>query len=62
MDNAEKKALLDEREILITLLDFHVLNRDKISMSNQEFEEYVNAILDQLNELKRILDENTEII
>ncbi len=41
--------------MLKLLLDFHVRNKDKISMSEKEFEEYVNAVLDKIIEVDNIL-------
>lgn len=57
MTNEERLLFLEEYRLLKILLDFHVQNREHISMSDQDFEEYVNAALDRLNELKRLLDE-----
>lgn len=51
----EKENLEEEMEMLRTLLYFHVENRSYISMDDEEFEEYVNAVLDRLNELAAIL-------
>lgn len=58
MSSEEKEKIFTEIEILKTLLDFHVNNRSFITMGDQEFEEYVNAVLDRLNELKELLGEN----
>lgn len=55
MTREEKENLEEEMEMLRTLLDFHVENRSYISMDDEEFEEYVNAVLDRLNELAAIL-------
>jgi len=52
----ERYKLLEEIEMLKILLDFHVQNRQYISMSDQEFEEYANVVLDRLNELNDLLD------
>lgn len=57
MTNAERDELKEEVKILKLLLDFHIQNREHISLSKVEFEEYVDTILDRLNELKTILDE-----
>lgn len=37
------------------ILDFHVKNKDKVAMSSQEFDEYVNVILDRINEIDELL-------
>lgn len=52
----ERDKLLEELEMLKILLDFHVQNRQYLSMSDHEFEEYANAVLDRLNELNDLLD------
>lgn len=54
----EKEELIEEQRLLKILLDFHVNNRANISMNDEEFEAYVNAVLDRLNELTKILAEN----
>lgn len=56
MTTEEHDELLEEIEMLKILLDFHVQNRQYISMSDHEFEEYANAVLDRLNELNDLLD------
>jgi len=61
MSHNEKEALLEEQRILKVLLDFHVKNRANISMSDSEFQEYVNVVLDRLNELTRLLAEIDEV-
>lgn len=55
MKKEELEALQSEVEMLKLLLDFHVRNKDKISMSEKEFEEYVNAVLDKIIEVDNIL-------
>lgn len=60
MTPAERNQLLEEQRLLKILLDFHVINRANISMNEQEFEEYVNAVLDRLNELIKLLDDNND--
>ena len=60
MTPEERNELLEEERLLRILLDFHVKNRTHISMSDQEFEEYVNAVLDRLNELTKILAESKD--
>ena len=48
----ERQALLNKELWLKFLLDYHVQNRDKSSMSDQEFKEYVDAVLDELIEIQ----------
>lgn len=57
MNEQERDQLLQEREILITLLNFHVKHKERIDMTTQEFEEYVNTVLDRLIEIKNKLGE-----
>ena len=61
MSYNEKEELIEEQRILKILLDFHVKNRANISMSNSEFQEYVNVVLDRLNELTRLLAEIDDV-
>jgi len=61
MSHNEKEELAEEQRILKTLLDFHVKNRANISMSDSEFQEYVNVVLGRLNELKRLLAEIDDV-
>lgn len=58
MTNEERTQLLEEYQLLKLLLDFHVQNKEHISMDSQEFEEYVNEVLDRLNKIKALLDLN----
>ena len=55
----ERDKLLEELEMLKILLDFHVQNRQYLSMSDHEFEDYANAVLDRVNELNDLLDFKT---
>ena len=61
MSYNEKEELIEEQRILKILLDFHVKNRANISMSDSEFQEYVNVVLDRLNELTRLLAEIDDV-
>ncbi|MEN0049592.1 MAG: hypothetical protein AAF806_21205 [Bacteroidota bacterium] len=53
----ERRELLQELEILEMLLNFHVENKERVAMSEKEFEDYVNAALDRINEIKKMLDQ-----
>lgn len=55
MEPFERDKILEEAEMLKILLDFHVQNRGFISMNDLEFDEYTNAVLDRLNELRDLL-------
>ena len=57
MTNEEIDSLVKERELLKQLLDFYVSN-PKLWLGNQkEFQKYVDAALDRLNEINKRLDE-----
>jgi len=56
MTQDEKNELLEEIKMLKIILDFHIQNRERIAISDMEFEEYVNAVLDRLNELTALLN------
>jgi hypothetical protein len=58
MNDYTKQELIQEYEGLKLILDFHIKNRVRIAMPDDEFEEYVNAALDRLNEIKDILNEH----
>ena len=57
MTKQERQELQQEYEGLKLLLDFHILNRKRIKMPDSEFEDYLNAALDRLNEIKDLLNE-----
>ena len=57
MAERERAELLQEREILVTLLNFHTKHRARIGMTDREFEQYANAALDRLLEIKKLLEE-----
>lgn len=58
MNKFDRESLLEELEMLKVLLDFHIKNKAQIAMFPQEFENYVNAVLDRLNEIRVILEQN----
>lgn len=60
MEPFERDRILEETEMLKILLDFHIQNRAFIAMNDREFEEYTNAVLDRLNELRDLLGDKTE--
>ena len=55
MTEQERNGLLDELELLKELLDIHLQNPDFWLDDSKGFEEYVNAVLDRMNEIKQIL-------
>ncbi|MFN8345497.1 MAG: hypothetical protein U0X91_10860 [Spirosomataceae bacterium] len=48
--------MLEEKNNIQLLLNFHVRNKERIAMNNIDFEEYVNAVLDRLNEIDNLLN------
>ena len=60
MRKDERLALLEEQQILFMLLDYHIKHRKKIGMDDQEFDNYVNAALERLSEIKKLLAESTD--
>lgn len=60
MKQEEKEKLEEEILMLRVLLDFHVQNKSYITMGERDFEEYVNAVLDRLNELENFLKEEND--
>lgn len=62
MSEQERLELLEEKDNIQLLLD-HVRNKERIAMNNVDFEAYVNAVLDRLNEINNLLntkDNDTE--
>ena len=57
MTEKEKDALLEEIELLKELLDIHVQNPDIWKYNEKGFEEYLNAVLDRINEIRQQLNE-----
>lgn len=56
MSEQERLELLEEKDNIQLLLDFHVRNKERIAMNTADFEEYVNAVLDRLNEIDNLLN------
>lgn len=56
MSEQERLELLEEKDIIQLLIDFHVRNKKHIVMNTADFEEYVNAVLDRLNEIDNLLN------
>ncbi len=59
MKNKSTKELKQEYEILKLLLDFHLEQKDK-TMNPKEFEEYVNAALEMLLDIRKELEKRGE--
>ena len=55
--NQRQLELIEQLEILQTIIDFHVTNKDRLWQNQKDFEDYINDILDQMNEAKAELKE-----
>ena len=55
--NQRPLELLERLEVLQTIIDFHVNNQARLWQSQKEFEEYIDDILDEMNEAKTELKE-----
>ncbi len=56
MTNKEKSKLEEDYAYLHILLDFYVKNRALITrMSDAEYKDYIDDILDEINRIKKIL-------
>ncbi len=53
----EREILLEKVGWLKFLLDYHVQHRDNSSMSDKEFEEYTDAVLDEILDIQNRLTE-----
>ena len=57
MTKDEKDILLEELQLLKELLDIHLQNPHFWVDDQKGFEEYANAVLDRLNEIRYMLNE-----
>jgi hypothetical protein len=48
MSDAERKELEEEDRLLKQLIDFHDKNKGKLSMTNEERERHIDAILERI--------------
>lgn len=60
MEVDERQALLDEISILETLLQWHAEHKDIIWDSSKAYEDYINAALDRIIEIKNKLNEGDQ--
>ena len=58
MTENERLELEEEREMLKILLDFHLKHDLGGWTKSREFEDYVNAALDRLLEIRNLLNED----
>ena len=57
MNENQKKELHQEKKHLKLLLDFHIKYRERTLMSKKEFDDYVNAALERISEINKILED-----
>jgi hypothetical protein len=55
MSDAERKGLEEEDRLLKTLLDFHHKHKGNLSMTNDEREQHIDAILERIWQIKQHL-------
>ena len=55
MSDAERKELAEEAELLKNLLKLYHEYRQDISMTDEELEQHVDAILERIWEIKQLL-------
>ena len=55
--NQRQLELIERLDILRTIIDFHVNNQTRLWKNQQEFEAYIDAILDEINDVKAELKE-----
>jgi len=55
MTENEKQELEIKLAILFRMLDFYSQHKKDVSMSDKEYENHVNDILDEINETKQLL-------
>lgn len=60
MSQQERAEMLEEIELLTLLLDFHVQNQHIWEGKRKDFEEYADAVLDRINEIRQLLNEPFE--
>ncbi len=64
MTDQERQQHLSDLELYLFLLDYYAKNRDAAkSMTDNEYWEHIDAILDEINRIKKALaneDENSD--
>jgi len=58
MTEKEKKFLQEKYKHYLTILDTYRKIQSQLSLSNEEYENHINDILDELNELRKKLNIN----
>jgi hypothetical protein len=61
MTNQERQQILSDLELYMFLLDYYAKNRDAAkSMMDREYWEHIDAILDEINRIKKVLADEDE--
>jgi hypothetical protein len=55
--NQRQLELIERLDILQTIIDFHVNNQTRLWKNQKEFEAYIDAILEGMNDVKAELRE-----
>lgn len=59
MTREERENLERDYALYLWLLDYYAQNRESVkSMTDKEYTEYLDEILDELNRIKKLLDES----
>lgn len=59
MTREERENLERDYALYLWLLDYYAQNRESVkSMTDKEYSEYLDEILDELNRIKKLLDES----
>jgi len=56
MNEDERQKLYEKYMHYVIILDTYSRLKDQLKMSNEEYENHINDILDEINELKRKLN------
>ncbi|GAB4489071.1 MAG: hypothetical protein OHK0019_06190 [Saprospiraceae bacterium] len=61
MTQGEREQLERDYALYLWLLDYYAQNREAVkSMTDKEYREHIDAILDEINRLKKLLEENNK--
>lgn len=61
MTQDEREQLERDLALYLWLLDYYVQNGEAIkSMTDREYREHIDAILDEINRLKKLLEEDNK--
>ena len=61
MPQSEREQLKRDYALYLYLLDYYAKNREAIkSMTDKEYREHIDAILDEINRLGKLLEEDNK--